>query len=133
MNLSSPLFNDESRKLLLALRTRTVSGIRSDFGGLYPDKLCPLGCGDPDTLENILSCKILKEQHKTDRVVCSYDVQYSDIFSDNIRKQKEIIQLFMELLHTRNKILSQPVVSTGPVQSVKTLQKHAVISPIGNL
>ena len=128
--LSSPLFNNESRKLLLALRTRTVSGIRSDFGGLYPDKMCPLGCGDPDTLQNVLSCKILKDQHKVDQVVCSDDVKFSDIFSDNTTKQKEVTHLFMELLDTRNKILSQPVDSTGPVQSVKALQKPAVLSPV---
>ena len=30
LSLSSPLINNESRKLLLTLRTRTVSGIRSD-------------------------------------------------------------------------------------------------------
>ena len=57
--LSSPLFNSESRKLLLALRTRTVSGIRSDYGALYSDKMCPLGCEEADTLQNILSCSIL--------------------------------------------------------------------------
>jgi hypothetical protein len=32
--LSSPLFNTESRSLLLGLRTRTVSGVRKDFAGL---------------------------------------------------------------------------------------------------
>ena len=29
--LSSPMFNNESRNLLLRLRTRTVNGIKSDF------------------------------------------------------------------------------------------------------
>ena len=57
-------------------------------------------------------------------------MKFSDIFSDNIGKQKEVTHLFMELLDTRNKILSQPVGSTGPVQSVKTLKKPAVLSPV---
>ena len=33
--LTSPLFNNESRTLLLRLRTRKVNGIRADFRGLY--------------------------------------------------------------------------------------------------
>ena len=48
--LSSQLFHSESRKLLLALRTRAVPGMRTDYGTLYEDKLCPLGCGDEDTI-----------------------------------------------------------------------------------
>ena len=116
--LSSPLFNSESRQLLLALRTRTVSGVRSDFGALYPDKLCPLGCGDIDNIPNILSCKILIEKHKTKQIINSGNVQYSDIFSNNIRKQKEVTELYRQLLEIRNQMISSlPVVTTGPVQS----------------
>ena len=33
--LSSPLPSNESRNLLLRLRTRTVNGIHSDYGGLF--------------------------------------------------------------------------------------------------
>ena len=45
--LNSPLFNNENRILLLALRTRTVRGIRNDFRGMYADNMCPLGtCSD---------------------------------------------------------------------------------------
>ena len=35
--LTSPLFNNESRTLLLRLRTRTVNEIRADFSGIYGD------------------------------------------------------------------------------------------------
>ena len=62
--LNSPVFNNSNRILLLAVKTRTVRGIRSDFGGLYPDKMCPLGCGEIDNLENILSCRVLRQHHK---------------------------------------------------------------------
>ena len=57
--LGSLLFNDKSRALLLALRTRTVSEVRSDFSGLYQGRLCPLGCREEDTLENIISCSVI--------------------------------------------------------------------------
>ena len=39
---SSPLFNNESRNLLLRLRTRTVNGVQSVYGGLYSYTSCPL-------------------------------------------------------------------------------------------
>ena len=59
--LNSPLFSGNSRSLLLALRTRTVRGIRCDFPGMFKDKMCPLGCGENDKIENILTCTVLKQ------------------------------------------------------------------------
>ena len=47
--LNSPLFSNTNRNLLLALRTRTVRGIRKDFRGLYQDIQCPIGCETEDT------------------------------------------------------------------------------------
>ena len=43
--LKSPIFTTENMKLLLALRTRTVKGIRADFSGMFTSTLCPL-CGE---------------------------------------------------------------------------------------
>ena len=86
--LSSPLFNNESRSLLLALRTRTVRGIRTDFGGIYPDKMCPLGCGDLDNLKNILTCKVLQQSYTSSDTTNS-DIKYEDIFSNDVGKQNK--------------------------------------------
>ena len=126
--LSSPVFNSVSRSLLLALRTRTVRGIRSDFGGLYPNKMCPLGCGEKDTLQNILTCKVLKQYHVSNDVTNNV-IQYTDIFSSDIGKQKKVTHLYEQLLEIRNKMMSSlPVASTGPVQSVEALQELSVLS-----
>ena len=58
--MQSEIFNDEMASLLLALRTRTVRGIRSDFGEMFPDKSCPLeGCSLPDSLGHILAYTVL--------------------------------------------------------------------------
>ena len=58
--MQSELFNEEMASLLLALRTRTVRGIRTDFGEMFPDKSCPLeGCSLPDSLCHILVCTVL--------------------------------------------------------------------------
>ena len=115
--MTSPLFRYDDVNLLLGLRTRTVRGIRNDFGGLYTDKSCPLGCGEIDTLPNILTCKVLKQHHvSTD--VSSSDIRYEDIFSSDILKQKQVTELYRQLLDIRNKMIdSQPVATTGPVHS----------------
>ena len=79
--LKSPLFNSVSRKLLLALRTRTVKGIRADFKGMYPDTSCPLGCGQEDTLPNILTCSVLKLQHTSNDIVTFTCKMENNIFA----------------------------------------------------
>ena len=115
--LKSPYFNNESASLLLALRTRTVRGIRNDFGGLYQDKMCPLGCGALDTLQNILSCNVI-QQHHTSQDITEGDIKYEDVFSSDIRKQKQAVELYKQLLEIRNNIInSPPVATTGPVHS----------------
>ena len=86
--LKSPKFNTEDISLLLALRTRTVRGVRNDFGGLYPDKMCP----DLDTLQNILTCSVIK-QHHTSADISTSDIRYEDIFCSDIVKQKQVTTL----------------------------------------
>ena len=90
--MTSPKFSNENVSLLLALRTRTVRGIRNDFGGLYTDKTCPLGCGEIDTLPNILTCEVLKQQH-TSKDLSSSDIKFEDIFSSDITKQQQETEL----------------------------------------
>ena len=132
--LSSPLFNNESRNLLFRLHTRTVIGIKSDFKGIYSDTTCPLGCGQSDTLQHILSCTVLKRYHTSTCI--SSDTKYEHIFSDDTKKQKSITELFRQLLEIRNEILSQPVAArTGPMHdgSVTTvLQSSNSLLLVGN-
>ena len=79
--------------------------------------MCPLGCGALDTLQNILSCNVIK-QHHTSHDITDSDIKYEDVFSPDIRKQKQAAELYRELLEIRNNILnSPPVATTGPVHS----------------
>ena len=39
-----------------------MSGIKSDFKGLYTDISCPLECGDTDNLSHIITCTALDAQ-----------------------------------------------------------------------
>ena len=127
--LNSPLFSNNNRQLLLALRTRTVRGIRSDFGGLYQDKMCPLGCGEIDNLENILTCSVLRQHHRS-REITHTDVKYQDIFSSDISKQQKVTEMFSQLLETRNNIIqSMPVANhTGPVHGSNAVQNLSMLS-----
>ena len=98
--LQSKLFSRDEAALLLALRTRTVRGIRSDFGQMYPDKTCPLqGCSAPDSLEHILVCRVIDPAEKTSTV------QYRDVFSSEVQLQWEATLLYSRLLKERERLL----------------------------
>ena len=101
--------------MLYALRTRTVRGIRKDFSGMYSDLSCPVGCGDPDTLSHIISCSVLKSQLQS-QSLASNKIGHEDIFSKDIVRQKQVTELYTQLLQIREEILkSPPVTETGPV------------------
>ena len=129
--LTSPLFNNESRNLLVRLRTRTVSGVRSDFGGLYADTNCPLGCGERDTIPNILRCNILLKYYTSSEISIG-SAKYEDIFSQDVLKQKQVTELYRQLLQIRNQLISQPETITGPVHSSNTLQSISSDITYGN-
>ena len=113
--LRSPLFNSQSIELLFSLRTRTVRGIRKDFQGMYTDQSCPLACGDDDTLANVLACSVL-QRHVQNNTVASEFIKYEDIFSNDVRKQRQVTELYSQLLTIREQLLdSSPVTETGPV------------------
>ena len=115
--LCSPLFNNESRNLLFRLRTRTVSGIKCDFKGIYTDTSCPMGCGQSDTIHHILTCTVLSSYHQSKSISLN-DTKFEDIFSENIQKQKSITEIYKQLIQIRNEVISRPVaVLTGPMHS----------------
>ena len=125
--MNNPLFNNNNRELLLALRTRTVRGIRADFKGLYKNTECPLECGDIDTIENVLTCSVLKQFHVSGELSPG-DIKYEDIFSNDVQKQQKVTELYSQLLKTRDKIMcSIPVAdSTGPVHGAQTVQNQFI-------
>lgn len=113
--LSSPLFKSDSVQLLLALRTRTVEGIRNDFRGMYPDNKCPMACEVDDTLQHMLECTVLRQHHLSDNISAS-DIKFSDIFSQDTRKQKQVTELYGQLIEIRTKLINSEPDLAGPVQ-----------------
>ena len=91
--MQSDMIDEKITSLLLALQTRTVRGIRSDFGEMFPNKSCPLeGCSLPDSLGHILTCTLLTGTAR------SSTVQYSHGFSGDLQVQWEATSYYSQLL-----------------------------------
>ena len=114
--MKSPLFDHESVQLLLALRTRTVRGVKTDFRGMFNDVNCPLGCAHTDTIPNILICPAILAQFQTTDVV-KETVKYDDIYSIDVVKQKQITALYNKHLEIREmmKDSSPAAMIAGPM------------------
>ena len=84
--------------MLLALRTRTVRGIRTDLEEMFVDKLCPLLCGEQDTLENLLKCDGLKDDIPEER----QQVMFRNIYSEDLEPQKAATIAYSEHLEMRD-------------------------------
>ena len=90
--------------------------------------MCPLECGDVDTIENVLTCRVIK-QHHTSNEVTNTTSKYEDIFSNDINKQQKVTELYSQLLEKRNNIIqSMPVAGkTGPVHGDRAVQNPAIL------
>ena len=94
----------EQASLMLALRTRTLRGIRTDFGDMYPSKECPLpGCQDVDTIPHLLTCPVLQAAVLGEET----PVHYEDVFSNSQETQNSAILRFSQLVKARTGLLEQ--------------------------
>ena len=90
---------------------------------MYPDILCPLDFGDVDTLQNVLTCSVLKQYH-TSKEVTDRNVEYNDIYSEDIFKQQKVTELYDQLLDVKNKVIQRTPVAyiTGPMHGSPAVQ-----------
>ena len=65
-------------------------------------------------------------------MITNNKVEYEDVFSPDTKKQKQATELYRQLLQTRNEILSQPVLNTGPMHCSNTLQSVSYDITFGN-
>ena len=112
--LGSPLFNSEDIRVLLALRTRTLEGIRNDFRGMYTSIECPLLCGEEDKIQHILDCSVIKQHHKSENVSHS-GIQYTDVFAHDTVIQKHVTELYQQLMEVRSRLTNSEPDTSGPV------------------
>ena len=94
--LCSPLFSRKEQSILFRLRSRTISGIRNDFRGMYFDSiLCPVCPPDAhiDTIPNLVTCPTLQEHIKS-RGIHTRSLEYEHISSSDVKTQHEATVLF---------------------------------------
>ena len=107
--LKSSIFSEQESSLLLALRTRTVRGIRTDFPGMFPTRECPmLGCSEEDTLPHLLTCTSLLHQVEEEQ----HCTNYSDIYSGSLEQQLAITRRFALLLEARERVEKEGLPAT---------------------
>ena len=95
--MCAPDMSSEDIALLFALRTRTVRGIRSDFGEMFSSDQCPLCIENPhkDTLKELIKCPSLAQ-------IQSDGTEYEQIFSTSVEVQKKAMKQFRALLTERD-------------------------------
>ena len=112
----SPVFLNEEVSMLHALRSRTTE-CKENFKQKYmhSDLLCLLCQNENEDQQHLLKCSILKTKFKSEQLMVN-KVNYENIFSADVNKQKEIAALYLELFKLRNTLIdeirSQPAPST---------------------
>ena len=124
--LLSPLFKNDEVNLLHSLRARMVD-VKANFKTKYNDLNCPLCSSASDDQPHLLKCKVLKNKMKSKEAAIGY-VEYEDLFS-NINKQKEITNLFTELLKIRNQEINTSCIA-APSNSTEMLENDDNIHSI---
>ena len=96
--LCDQTMSQDDINLLFTMRTKTLRGIRSDFGNLYGTDLCPL-CGQHvDTIPALMECQELLAVPRT-------GATHEDIYSPSVDKQRAAVIQFRALLQARERIL----------------------------
>ena len=94
----------DQSSLMLALRTRTLRGIRTDFWEMFLDKHCPLpGCPAIDSIPHLLVCPVLLSAVPAEETAVAYGV----VFASCLATQTRAISRFSQLVKTRTSLLDQ--------------------------
>ena len=108
----SSLFSNEEVSILFSLRSKMIK-TKANFPSNQQNLLCPLCQKHTDEQKHIMHCDIITEQF-TSKYASRNTCTYSDIFSEDINKQKEVAYLFVKLLEIREMILES---NTAPTQA----------------
>ena len=102
-------FSFEESSLLVALRSKTLSNIKSNIKSFSQnDNLCPLCFKSEDTQMHCLECPKLKSTIKT----TEKNIEYKQIFSKCEMQQKAVPSLFLAILDKRTKLLQEGLPGT---------------------
>ena len=97
-------FTNENKILLFKLRTRMVD-VKINFKNKYStaNLRCRLCHGEDESQEHLLDCNVLILNCL--ELYNDSDVQYEDIFSENVAKMLSAVRLFSKVLKTRDTLL----------------------------
>ena len=101
---SSSILSTDQKKILFQLRSKMLP-LKSNYHNMYKDDFCPL-CVTirqeyfTDNQEHLLNCKVVNETAE----VTEIEVDYNDIFSENISKQEKITIILDNKFNKRKKL-----------------------------
>ena len=100
----SPIFSNEEVNQLHALRAKTTN-CKMNFKNRFKieDLLCNLCESEDQDQEHLLQCSVVIRKLKSSHVT-KQKIEYEDIYSDNVNKQKEVTSLFVEIFNIKNKL-----------------------------
>ena len=96
--LNDHTMSKDDISLLFALRTKTVRGIRNDFGNMFHTNICPLCNQHVDTIPALMDCQELLAVPRT-------GAQYEDIFCPSVDIQRAAVLQYRSLIQARDRIL----------------------------
>merc|ERR1711872_297249 len=67
------------------------------------DLLCNLCKSENQDQKHLLQCSVVNRKLKSSHVT-KQKIEYEDIYSDNVNKQKEVTSLFVEIFNIKNKL-----------------------------
>ena len=110
----SPVFLDEEVNTLHSVRSRAVD-CKANYRNMYKDDdmLCILCKTEFCDQKHILTCSVLLDGLQTMETARS-KIMYTDIFSDNTSKQKEVTALYRTLLDIRKKKIQDLLAEQSP-------------------
>ena len=91
--MTSSLFSNNEVNLSFALRSRNID-CKANFRNGNINILCQLCFESEDDQPHIMKCKILNQLFKSEEMFYE-SVEYSNIFSEDIRKQKVVTWSFI--------------------------------------
>ena len=118
--MTSKEFQNHEVKLLTALRSHTLRGIKMNFSSWYkPNLLCPLNCQNnqqeqkEDSQRHLLLCQVLLNQLTPEQQGEVQGITYNDIYAADLARQKLAVRVFSLLIDIRERLLEAVTPASG--------------------
>ena len=100
----SPIFTNEEVHMLHALISRSTE-VKENFKQKYvhSNLLCSLCQSENEDQKHILQCSVILNNYRT-KDVSRGKVEYGNIFTNDVSKQKEITSVYIELFEIRRRL-----------------------------